>query len=1606
MKLFKRVQSIVLVLAVMLVSVPLTGIFSFADGESTDKTYAVWEMAPAGGEGLYDRIFQYDRGVGDNVCEVLSDEDGAYDHIGVQENAQWGPRGILLQTTTKWTSISNYTGWILVNDIFNKLLPYMTVTFDYRYVKPDPNHSVVKNPEAENPESLSESEWGAPNVEMGIRKEGRDEKIKLAEVQNADLKAGEWVTVTRSDLTSADGALAGDNGNLGFYIKLSEGRLYMDIRNFRIELKESDRAEINKILTEGRTVDGKEYKECGNEWFWWYEWDKDASGNWDYFKKITKADEICVLSPNNKTSKINLNQTEHGKVKGLPAKAKNTAEINFTVEPDEGYRADGAVITDEDGKRISFKRTSENNYSFVMPNSEVTLTFKFKQKTLSDGASKGDNYTYVLWEARPDPSKEAAVADRTEPKNKVEVKNDSKGFYYEVTLTDNVGGLGWSQHGAVIKSNVGASLNQSVLGWLTSKDYLNAILPYVTFKAEIKRGDSTGKNPNINLGFYTWDSMNRDKPLKKLTESAYNGEWQEYEFEYDGLPNNLDVNNDGLFSLYAYSDNDADKPTETEPVVLGIRNFRMQIKEEYRGEFNKLFNSTFNFENIDSNNGWWNWKHQFEGDSVIKDADGDVDFFAYMARFDAESEYSPNNSPHSIEVLPAENGTVLPDKFSNIQNKTVTLTANSADGFAVKSITVLDSAGKRVGVRRTGEKTYEFIMPDDNVTVKAEFAADTQEKGKEYVVWDSDPDIKSKGESALVNSNGETVKNWLNNPEKGFKGSAAVWQADEGSGETSRYEVKLIGKGEGGMVGIYSGHTGVTDIGWLSDRELLKVIMPYLTFKLEARRTDGNTDINPDITVGMASVWGDYTDASFGRLTGVNSDWQSYSFSMFDPQDAAYITEKGDHWSDGYFKIGVIDADGNNTPTEDKPVTLDIRNVYITINEQDMLEINRYLADIEYTPNNASWVWNDTVNTAKENTDSEGNADIFGAMAKYDENSPFSPNYENHAIVNGGAQNGTIKIAKNKAKPNAKISFTVIPDAGYRISRLVVTGADGTSFSVTGIKNQSGTFKMPDTAVTVTAVFVKIDNKLKLLYQADPIGSNGSASITGGSITKAAVEESRNAWKIVYGDKPENGYGNIRFTSGSVNLFADGTIPDGAEMTFKAKTTGGSKELVIVSGDKEKTVTLNSSLKSFVIPVKDLYGSIPAEIEMYVKDAAKGDEIYICGIDIWSEPTAGRTTEQLYEQIWDISDYEMKSENRQVAILGDPDGDVSPWASANGDVPGWSLAWFEEFKGEAPWYVTFKENKTGEIYSLDFYNAWDHTKEQPDISEWVETGYMEFWVKSETDNLVIPMDVCNSDGTRAVFRVVYKKSKARSDGYMRVRIPLIYMASMGLDLAHIRWLHIRSIEPVKDDIYLSAFRFYSNLAPDKPDPVKPVETTPEYNFSIDASMYSVKVDYGKKTITVSDGDQIWQLLSALRFETFGTTAAIYRADGTRVDNENEYFEDGMTLEIVFGGYTYDEFKILINPATKINNTVDNTYSGNNNGNVIYTPADGTADGDNTETKLVVTKKKRIKKKNADTNAESGFPTVWVIAAAAVAVAAAAGVTVFFVLRKKRRQNKG
>ena len=74
------------------------------------------------------------------------------------------------------------------------------------------------------------------------------------------------------------------------------------------------------------------------------------------------------------------------------------------------------------------------------------------------------------------------------------------------------------------------------------------------------------------------------------------------------------------------------------------------------------------------------------------------------------------------------------------------------------------------------------------------------------------------------------------------------------------------------------------------------------------------------------------------------------------------------------------------------------------------------------------------------------------------------------------ASNGKVALDKSTAKKGDTVTVTVTPDAGYQLDKLTVTDAKGKTVDVTKKSDGKYTFTMPDSKVTITPTFSKIED--------------------------------------------------------------------------------------------------------------------------------------------------------------------------------------------------------------------------------------------------------------------------------------------------------------------------------------------------------------------------------------------------------------------------------------------------------------------------------------------------------------------------------------------------
>ena len=103
------------------------------------------------------------------------------------------------------------------------------------------------------------------------------------------------------------------------------------------------------------------------------------------------------------TYKINVADTSGGTVTVSPKEAQAGTRVEIKVTPKTGYEMKTLTVTDANGKNVSVNTDNNGKYSFVMPESDVTIkvTFGVKSTSAADKSNPktGDDFNLIVWNA-------------------------------------------------------------------------------------------------------------------------------------------------------------------------------------------------------------------------------------------------------------------------------------------------------------------------------------------------------------------------------------------------------------------------------------------------------------------------------------------------------------------------------------------------------------------------------------------------------------------------------------------------------------------------------------------------------------------------------------------------------------------------------------------------------------------------------------------------------------------------------------------------------------------------------------------------------------------------------------------------------------------------------------------------------------------------------------------------------------------------------------------------------------------------------------------------------------------------------------------------------
>ena len=271
-----------------------------------------------------------------------------------------------------------------------------------------------------------------------------------------------------------------------------------------------------------------------------------------------------------------------------------------------------------------------------------------------------DGRSYVIWEANPlnlsNPSLSkfgGMLQENIEQnsKNRAQIKSDINGAYYEVTLGQNGG------YGAVFASSIIAN-TYDFTGWLADQAFVNTIMPYLTVKCDLRRVDGGVGNPGLDIGLIPlWSKKTNIAFVKANREensqvNASRGEWISCEGKRRGADKIFgDHLADGLFYVSAWGEGDDAVLADT-PVVIDVRNLRIEVKESDRLAFNKALKDARY-----TPNGSWGWNHDI---SFGSDEKSNTDYFGAVIKYNDIAEYTTEKKLVIFEADPTrvsnENG--------------------------------------------------------------------------------------------------------------------------------------------------------------------------------------------------------------------------------------------------------------------------------------------------------------------------------------------------------------------------------------------------------------------------------------------------------------------------------------------------------------------------------------------------------------------------------------------------------------------------------------------------------------------------------------------------------------------------------------------------------------------------------------------------------------------------------------------------------------------------------------------------------------------------------------------------------------------------------------
>ncbi len=787
-----------------------------------------------------------------------------------------------------------------------------------------------------------------------------------------------------------------------------------------------------------------------------------------------------------------------------------------------------------------------------------------------------------------------------------------------------------------------------------------------------------------------------------------------------------------------------------------------------------------------------------------------------------------------------------------------------------------------------------LVSVNINIGILANDSAD-------YIIWEANADTVKTDLDRKINAYGDEAS------------TQDVFKAYENGGGYYRTEFSL--KDNGSEAAMASAKTNISSntsgFGWLSNKSLLNKIKPYLKVTLQYRLiSDGEIPADAKLCIFSANKSNNQVSKLITVPVSESEQWTEVALS-------AVENDFSTNWKEGYFSIALCSETGNFSGYQ----ILDIKGLRIVVNSDDRSSINTAVNSVNKVNN----IENFTLGVVLSKH--QGVNDYFKIFTNFDKNSRYGTSvtdgYYSVNLLENKNTNYYVSRTKAKGKSGETKGDTVVVYSDitnrFTVKEVVVSKKDGTSIDVKQVtKNKQYTFEMPDSDITIEFVTEELDyNRVNLLWQMTVDQEQITPWFNGSS------------WPCSWSTVPLQDTSAYVFktsqNSGEITLFGKAnsrvTLEDYYEtavISIMIKTDTAEKKGLTLStavGGGSKSIFANNEWQYLTIPLKEI-ASKPG-FDYFVlgfNGFENGESFYVGPIYIWSYDN-GKSDVENVNSLYNIDGYEKSITNELLAVIGYYGLSPNTYGEI-GNYPHWDAAWYDTFRDETP--ITFSPSPEGiEVspYLRPLYGAGIPTSGNVDVTEYIETGYVEFYIKSTDDMWVIPFTLesytPDKGRTRVPCSVLYDASKARDDGYMCVRIPFTYFAGFGLDMTRIGIFALHGNQPLPETVYISPIRLYSNYAEiDDPVPVEEEKPVVERDtpIELDSNVINAILDKDNDELQVPEGAYLWEILSAITLDSKDVTVDFVENGQILVD-ENEIIVEGMVMRLYRRGQVLREFDV-------------------------------------------------------------------------------------------------